>query len=455
MRLWHIPLRNLRLRALSSTLTSASIALGTMLVAFLWIVAAEAERKYHSSARGFKSIVGPPGTSALEIVLCTVFNLRVPQGSVPLSVYKDLHDGRLPNARPGMIRHAIPIALGDNYRNFRIVATTDEWFNRFSRGQDAGGKPQRLEFAEGRGFKFTHEELLRLADDLAEDARKRKAGEADHDHHDDEIPAAWKEVVLGSEVARKLGLQIGAKVVPAHELQGDSHTHDEGACTVVGILAPTHTPIDKALYLPLGVHLRLQGHDAISKLEQQVHADAVRLSAIIIDTRDHIGDQLLRVYFQSTTVAQAASTQQEINNLFKLTGNITAALYGLAGVVMVVAGIGILVALYNTMNDRKREIAIMRSLGAQRFQILVIVLFEATAIATVGGVLGVLGAHAATVAFGGLVESQIEVPVSDAPFSLNELWLVLGVIGLGAISGILPAIKASLTGVAENLSPTT
>ena len=114
MRLWHIPLRNLKLRALSSTLTGASIALGTALVALLWIVAGEAQHKYKASAKGFKAVVGPTGTSGLDLVLNTVFNLGVPQGVVPMSVYRDLHDDRiLPGKRLGM-RHVIPVAVGDN-----------------------------------------------------------------------------------------------------------------------------------------------------------------------------------------------------------------------------------------------------------------------------------------------------------------------------------------------------
>jgi putative ABC transport system permease protein len=447
VRLIDIPLRNLRLRALSATLTGASIALGTMLVAFLWIAADEAKRKYDASSKGFKAIVGPTGTSGLDLVLNTVFNLGTPKGVVPLSVYKALHaDKILPRGRVGM-RHAVPIAVGDNYRGYRVVATTDEWFTKFTRG-DLGP----LAFAAGRGFEFSHDEFMELAEHLAEDHAKKAAGEHEHAH---EIPEKWKAAVLGAEVARKLELPLGSEVVPAHGVEGEHEEHEEAACKVVGILAPTGTPIDRAVYIPLGTHYLLEGHDAISSVQTESSADKVRISAVIVDTRDHVGPQKLRHVFQERQEAQVVFTADEIDRLFEIAGNITAALRAIAMLVMAVAGIGILVALYNTMNERKREIAIMRSLGARRVHILSIVLIEASLIAAVGGVLGVAGAHLAANLLGGPIQAMTGVSVAGASFKLTEVWLILGTTALGALAGVLPAVKASLTGVADNLSPTT
>jgi putative ABC transport system permease protein len=117
-----------------------------------------------------------------------------------------------------------------------------------------------------------------------------------------------------------------------------------------------------------------------------------------------------------------------------------------------VAAVSITVAIYNTMNERRREIAIMRSLGARRFQILAIITGEAALLSLFGALLGLTTCHGATFLLRGVVEDMTGVYLDWAQFGLWELWLVLGVTGLGACAGLLPAVKGSMTQVADNLA---
>ena len=119
---------------------------------------------------------------------------------------------------------------------------------------------------------------------------------------------------------------------------------------------------------------------------------------------------------------------------------------------LLVAAVSITVAIYNTMNERRREIAIMRSLGARRFQILSIITGEAALLSFFGAVLGLVTCHTAEFFLRGLVEDLTGVYLDWTIFRPWELWLVLGVSAIGAIAGLAPAVKGSMTQVADNLA---
>jgi putative ABC transport system permease protein len=134
-------------------------------------------------------------------------------------------------------------------------------------------------------------------------------------------------------------------------------------------------------------------------------------------------------------------------------GSAADALEVVAWLVLAVAAIAITVAIYNTMNERRREIAIMRSLGARRYQILTIIVGEAALLSLFGAVLGVLTCHLCALLLRGTVEDLTGVYLDWAAFAVRELYLVAAVTGLGAVAGLLPAAKGSLTQVADNLAP--
>jgi putative ABC transport system permease protein len=464
-----ISLRNLRQRALANVLTTLSIAVGTGLIAALWLLIAETDKRYKNSTRGYGAIVGPKEGAPLSLVLNSVFNLGAAPGVVPLSVYDELHDRQKKGTRFA-IRYAIPQARGDHYRGFPIVGTTDEMFSRFARGKDADGQPLRLRFARGRPWTFGHDELMAYAAERA--AEKSGAAPATrasdgHDHtcsdpshhHGPEgwtKPSRWHEAVIGAEVGRKLDLRPGAVIFPVHGAEGDpdAHVHAEDGCEVVGILEPTGTPIDRVIYVPLRTFVGMDKHDAI-RAEEAATAGDLLLTAIVVDSVTPNGEMKLRHEFQTRRDAQVAWPDWEVRELLSLVGNATDILRVVSWLVIAVGAVTVCVALYNTMNERRREIAIMRSLGARRLQIGRIILQEALLVALGGALLGVAACHAAAWALAPEVARRTSVAVDWAAFSLRELWLILGVGALGGLAGLLPAIKGSLTEVADNLAPTT
>jgi len=447
-----VSLRNVKVRLLSSVLTTISITVGTALLAALWLLMVELDRGYKASIGGYRAVVGSKDSSPLEIVMNTVLNLGSAKGVVRLSTYEDLRKGK---AGPRcQVRYAIPQARGDTFSRFRfpIIGTTDGMFTEF----ELGGRDQHLEFAEGEPWAFGHSDLMAFAKVKADLAEHMAEHDGSHDGHDHgiELPETWKHAVIGSKVALKLGLELGDTIVPVHGVEGEigSHAHEDFGCSIVGILAPTNSPIDRAIYIPLGTFLSMDDHVALRETDGADPGD-VLLSAIIAKPVHRIGDRYLELAFQTRSDGQVAVPAKEIPRLMEMVGNARDVLQIVSYLVLVVAATSVLVALYNTMNERRREIAIMRSLGARRLQIMRVILQEASLVSLVGAVLGVLACHVAAWALSDSLEETAGVAVDWTTFSIEELWLILGVTALGGVAGILPAIKGSRTPVAVHLGP--
>jgi putative ABC transport system permease protein len=462
MRLWSISLRNLRIRLVSTVLTTTSIVVGTALYAAILMMVDQTRQRYEGSIEGYRSVIGGKGSSELELVLNTVFNVGTPRELIRLRIYQQLLDPRQLGRRTQLL-YVIPQARGDVFSRFQfpVIGTTEAMWSQFQRGD------QLLAFAAGRPWKFSDAELFALARDLAAHISAKRA-QTEPIPPRPALPAAWREAVIGSRVARQLGYGLGDLVTPSHGKPGEFgfHEHPEAACKVVGVLAPTNSPLDGAIFVPLGTYALLADHeenvfivdvppgknpDEAKKMP--VEASDLALTAIIAYPKDHFGPKFLRDELGSRPGAQGAWPQEVIPRFLRQIGSAADALTVVAWLVLLVAAISIAVAIYNTMNERRREIAIMRSLGASRSQIGAIIVLEAAVLSLVGAVLGVLLCHAAAYQLREVVEDSTGVFLDWTAFAIRELYLVVAVTVLGAVAGLLPAVKGSVTQVADNLAP--
>jgi putative ABC transport system permease protein len=461
VRLLSISLRNLRIRIVSTALTVTSIMVATGLYAGILVMAEQTQQRF-SGFDASQVIVGPKDASQLEIVLNTIYNIGDAPALIPLKVAIDIREGREFGHR-GQIRYAIPQARGDSVSRhaFPVIATIDEMFTKYERFREP------LAFAKGRGFQFSWDDLRQLADGVAAHENGVRSGEGTPPPRPVLRPE-WKQCVIGSRVARTLGLDLGGAIVPVHGKYGEfgTHEHTEAACEVVGILAPTNSPLDSSIFMPLGVHLLIGGHAKGSfvvpllpgknpedMLKVPVQPYQIGLTAVLVDPKDPVGDQILRNAFMRRPDAQVAKPREQIPPFLKKIGNAADILQVIAWIVLCVAAIAIAVAIYNTMNERRREIAIMRSLGARRRQICTIIVAEASLLSSFGALLGVLLCHTAALLLRSTVEEMTGVYLDWTAFGAWELLLIAGVGVLGAIAGLLPAVKGSFTQVADNLAP--
>lgn len=435
MRTPAIVLRNLRRRPLATALTGLSVALGVALFATVGALREAGERGFHRTAALCDQVVGAKG-SPLQLVLNALYHMGSSPGNVPYSLWQDLR------ATPG-VEWAVPVAVGDAYAGFRIVGVTDELFTR-ARLPDARGEGQPLRFRAGGAFAHGAAEADALKEHLDEE-------EAHGHEHEGEFPELAR-AVIGSEVAAATGLDVGGKFLPAHDLTGAPGTeHEEAECEVVGVLAPTGTPMDRAIYVPLGLYYVIEGHAPTEATPEGGARDPRGLSAIYLRTR--AGMHQIRIWrsINDRLDAQSARPADEVRNLFTLVGALDRILRAVSGLVVAVALAGVMVAIYNTMGARRREFAVYRALGARRRTLLGLVTAESALIACFGGIAGLLLAAGAAALAAGPLQARFGVAISAAP-GASELLLLAAVTVAGALAGLVPAAAAYRTEAARILS---
>jgi putative ABC transport system permease protein len=273
-----------------------------------------------------------------------------------------------------------------------------------------------------------------------------------------------KEAVLGSYVAEKVGLQTGSKFSPYHGLIYDEEQRHESEYTVVGVLETTNTPSDRVVWIPIEGIFRMPGHvlrgtGQIYRPEddQTIPDEHKEVSAVMLKfVSPQAGFMLDQSINRQGKVATLAwPIGRVMAELFDKIGWVNRILELVAYLVIAVAAGSILASIYNTINERRREFAILRALGARRLTVFSVILMETATIASLGAIAG----YAIYIAIlsTALVVVRAQTGVVLDPFKPNLVLLLApaGMLLVGAIAGILPALKAYSTDVASNLTPTT
>ena len=398
MNIWSIVLRSLRQHLLSTCVTAFSVALATGLLMSVWTVKDESRKTFTQVTGGFDAVLGPR-SSELQLVLNSIFHLESSPGNISLEDYASVtNDPR--------ITLAAPIAVGDNYRGVRIVGTTTNYF--------------QTEYAPGKKYDV----------------------EPDSDWFD----PLRREAVVGSYVAKQLGLKVGDEFHPNHGVTFNEEEEHEEHYLVIGILKPSNTPADKVIWIPLEGLQKMSGH-AIETHEQ--------ISAVLLKFTSPMAARALQLKYQreDTRFTLAWPIGNIVAQLFSKIGWFDKLLAAVAALVALVACASVMASIYNSMNERRREIAIMRALGARRADIFTMVVLEAIFIVLFGILAGYLVHLGIMFTAAHLLQAQTGVVLN--PFSPNAvLWLApLALLLAGALSGVVPAIKAYRTDVASSLQP--
>ncbi len=446
MSLIKIAWRSIRQRALASGMTAFAMGLGVALVVTVLVIHSVIEQSFKRGTIGCNYIVGHTG-SQYQLVLNTIFHVEQPLGNIPYKYIEELE-----NKYPSKIFNAlVPICMGHDYRtktgSYPAIATTQDYFDK-------------LTYKDGE--KFT----------IAPGGRN-----FGYDN--------YFEAVIGSRVAQWTGLAVGDKIKPI--APGEKGDNDHPDFTIVGILEPTGTANDRSVFLNIEGFWRCPSHEhkaadtpipssdkptdksdvaaagknesksektADHDHEHEIHRE---VSAILVSM--NLEDKVAAYYaaimardINNGTVAQAVSPASVLTTLLEtMVGKIQMILLILAVLVVVEAGIGIMVSMYNSMSDRKHDIAIMRALGASRFTVMTIILLESILLALGGGLFGLLVGHGMVGAMSSVVAEQSGVFISGLDFRPVELILVPGLIVLAALVGYLPAMYAYKTDVAKSL----
>ncbi|WP_457788055.1 ABC transporter permease [Pseudomonas sp. PL-6] len=418
MHLIRIALASLANRRFTALLTVFAIALSVCLLLAVERVRTEARASFANTISGTDLIVGARSGS-VNLLLYSVFRIGNATNNIRWDSFERFAEHR-------QVKWAIPISLGDSHRGYRVMGTSAAYFEhyRYARSQE-------LQLAQGRAF--------------AEDPF---------------------EVVLGAEVAQALGYDLGEQIVLAHGVARISLVkHDDKPFTVVGILARTGTPVDRTL------HISLAGMEAL-------HVDwqngmpargAAQVSAEQARAMDLQPKQITAMLLGLNSKIATFSLQREINEfrgepllailpgvalqeLWSLMGTAEQALFVVSLFVVLTGLIGMLTAILTSLNERRREMAILRSVGARPWHIASLLVLEAFALALAGVLLGLLLLYLGIAASQGHVQANYGLYLAlNAPSGYE--WTLLGAILAAALlMGSVPAWRAYRQSLADGLS---
>jgi putative ABC transport system permease protein len=392
MSLFRLALAYARRRPLSTLLVVIMLALGVATVALTLLITRELEARLTRDAAGIDLVVGAKG-SPLQVVLAGVYHADVPPGNIPLDTIDTLR-------RNPLIAQVIPLALGDSVRGFRIVGTEPELVTHYG-GQLAKGDLWSLPL----------------------------------------------DAVLGSEVAHNLQLRVGDRFAGSHGLAEGGGEHADARYSVTGVLAPTGTVLDRLVLTSLA---------SVWSVHENRRDDVVvagrEVTLALVKYRTPLAAASLPRTINKETQLIAASPAYETARLLTVFGAGVDLIRAFAWLLVAASTLMLFVALAQTLDERRYDLAIMRALGASRGQVATVLLTESLVLAAAGTMLGLVIAHVAAAAIGWWLP-QAEPLSAAARHFMPEEWAVVGLaLAAGILAALWPAWRAYRLDVAATLA---
>ncbi|GGI19840.1 FtsX-like permease family protein [Oxalicibacterium faecigallinarum] len=391
--LWHRPL--------ATVLNLFLMAIGIAMMTFILSASSQLTDRALRDAEGIDLVVGAKG-SPLQLILSSIYQIDAPTGNIPLATETQLKQNR-------MVKTAIPLALGDSYRGFRIVGTNDDYIRHY-KGQLAQGN----------------------------------------------LPTHSMHAVMGALVAQRTKAAIGNHFFGSHGLADGGYAHEEAAFEVVGILQPTGTVLDRLIITPVEsvwkVHEKIDGLNPDDPEEREVMEQHRELTALLVQYSSPLAAVTMPRFINSQPQLQAAQPAFESAKLFRLMGVGIDVLRGIAAIVLLAATLAMFVALYHALEERRTDLAILRTLGASPAKLLRLLLTEGLLLALLGAALGWLLGHATVGLLAQMMASEHNIVLSAWFIAADEIWLLPLAIVIGIAAALIPAMRAYRTDIATTLA---
>ena len=408
--IWFKPLNTI----LSVVLLTSSVAIITTLV----LVEKQFEEKFSSNIDGVDLVMGAQG-SPLQLILSSVYQVDSPTGNIS-------YDSAKVWMQHPFVQKAIPLAFGDNYRGYKILGTTPDYLEKYG-----------AEISEGKLFEKNF------------------------------------EVVIGSDIAQKLSLKIGDEFFGSHGDAAEGEVHDHYGYKVVGIAKPTGKVVDNLILCTIPSvwqmhggheeaenpahgeegHVHVEGEEHHEEADMTLDEPGMEITAVLLKFRNKMGIVTWPRIIAQNTKMQVASPAIEVNRLFSLFGIGISALQYLAYGIMLISGISIFIALYNTLKERQNEFALMRVNGAKRLQLLKVVMIESLLLCVVGFIFGTILGRVGLSMLSNSAEEDFKMSFNPYEFIWEkEGTLFLLTIFVGFIAALIPAIKAYNLNISKTLA---
>lgn len=391
-----LAVRALRHQPLTTALNLLLMAIGIGMMTFVLSAAAQLEGRTSRDAQDIDLVIGAKG-SPLQLIMSSILHIDIPTGNIPYSALGEL------KANP-MVRNVIPLALGDSFNGFRIVGTDQRYMALY------GGR-----LAAGHTF------------------------------------GATMQAVFGSQAASATGVKVGSIFAGSHGLAQGGEQHAHAPYRVTGILEPTGSVLDRLVLVSVDSVWRV--HDTDPDEEPVSHADAEReLTALLVQYASPLAAINLPRWVNSHPRLQAAQPALEAAKLFRLLGVGADVLRAIAYGVLVVAALSMLVALYNALEQRRTDLAILRALGAPPRKLLQQMLAQGLMLSLGGGVLGWLLGHAGVALLAHMLAAEQNLSIDPWTCAPAEVWLALLAVMVGVCASAIPAVRAYRTDIAASLA---
>jgi len=411
-----LALKSLYNRRATALLTVFAIAVSVSLLLGVERVRTQAKESFANTISGTDLIIGAR-TGPVQLLLYSVFRIGNATNNISWQSYEDI-------ANQKSVKWTVPLSLGDSHRGYRVLGTNTDYFKHYQFGQS-----QSLQFSHGKPFNTLF------------------------------------EAVVGTEVAKKLGYNIGDKIVIAHGAGSTSFTkHDQMPFTITGILAPTSTPVDKTVHVSLpaieAIHLGwnngappIAGSVDNSQLDIDTLQPKVITAALVGLTSKIKVFQLQRSINQyKQEPLQAIIPGVALHELWSMMGIAEQALVVISGFVVASGLLGMLTMILASLNERRREMAILRAVGARPLQIFLLMISEAGILALAGALLGVITLFSMLLIAQPLLQDQFGILITVSALTLYE-WQLLGLVLVSGLAiGVVPSIRAYRMSLADGMT---
>ncbi|MDF4979577.1 ABC transporter permease [Vibrio parahaemolyticus] len=407
--------KSLMNRKATAVLTIMTVAISVILLLGVERIRTQAKDSFANTISGTDLIVG--GRSGqVNLLLYSVFRIGNATNNIDWKSYQEF-------SRHRAVDWAIPISLGDSHKGFRVMGTNHSYFEHYKYGSK-----QPLTFSKGKEFNGLF------------------------------------ETVLGSDVAKQLGYQIGSEIIIAHGISDVGFSrHDKLPFKVVGILAPTGTPVDKT------VHISLEAIEAIHVGWESGARLGPTPDAKVLQERDFQPKQITAMLVGLKSRIQTFALQRQINNypkeplsaimpgvaLHELWGMMSVAeqaLMAVSGFVVIAGLLGMLSSLLTSLQERRREMAILRAMGARPRHVFSLLISEASLLTAAGIVTGVLGLYAILALLQPLIQQHYGINLTLSTLSAYEWMLLSFVQCAGIVIGFIPAFRAYRQSLSDGMT---
>lgn len=411
MSLWGTAWKNIRFRKTISVLTIFSVAIAVALAVFITLSQEGVEKGAAKGYGPYELVIGAEG-SGTQLALNTFYHLGAPVGNISYEIYEQIQQSE-------WVDKAYPVTKGDNYQGFQIVGTETGYLS--TRYPDAS---------------------------LQEGALYQKPG----------------EVLIGSHVAKTLGLHVGAEFYGGHgAVWSKTEEHDNLTYKVVGILPPLFTPDDKAIFTTVDTAWLIHGGEGHAAEQQSSHAEGTEaeqeglheegtehnehtgegdITAIVVKPKGLAELQMLKNQINQQEKVQAVYSSKTIADVINMldVGGKLVKLMAFASVLL--ASIAVLLSLSASAAERKKDIGLLRLLGKSKMYIVSGMLIEGSILTSIGMLVGIVTGHVGSWMVRGKIFDYAGIQIQPWTFFYSEVYIMLGALILGVVASIWPALRA-------------